>query len=121
VKSRVVRSREGDPKRWMQATKEPLDQNLHVVLHLGVRGLKEFLFDYRIHEVSSAEGSCEHVSHLSGGDRVVNRWCKKKNPKKGGSVRQVVETRHLGRSQPIIDLSCFGVSQMRRMRVQHCN
>jgi hypothetical protein len=24
--------------------------------------------------VSSAEGSCEHVSHPLGGDRVVDRW-----------------------------------------------
>jgi hypothetical protein len=31
TKSRVTRSREGDPDHWIQAIGEPLDQNLHVV------------------------------------------------------------------------------------------
>jgi hypothetical protein len=30
---------------------------------LEVQGLKERLFDYRSHEVSSVEGSYEHVAH----------------------------------------------------------
>jgi hypothetical protein len=38
----------------------------------GVRGLKGFLFDCRSREVPSAEGSCEHMAHLLGGDRVVD-------------------------------------------------
>jgi hypothetical protein len=51
----------------------------------GVRGLKEFLFDCRSREVPSAEGSCEHVAHPLGGDRVVDRWRNNKRPEKGGS------------------------------------
>jgi hypothetical protein len=30
---------------------------------LEVKGLKELLFDYRSHEVSSVDGSYEHISH----------------------------------------------------------
>jgi hypothetical protein len=71
--------------------------------------------------VPSAEGSCEHVSHPLGGDRVVDRWHKHRPHRKGGSRQQVAYTRHLGRGQPITDLSCFGVSQRRSMRAQHSN
>jgi hypothetical protein len=39
-----------------------------------VRGLEELPFDCRSREVPSAEGSGEHTSHPSGGDRVVDRW-----------------------------------------------
>jgi carbonic anhydrase len=63
----------------------------------------------------------EHVSHLLGGDHVVDRWHNNKHPEKGGSVRQVVDTCHLGRSQPIVDLSHFRDSQRRSTRVQHSN
>jgi hypothetical protein len=86
-----------------------LDQNLHVVSRIGGSGLKGFLFDCRSREVPSVEGSCEHVSHPLGGDRVVDRWRKHRAHRKGGSRRQVVAyRRHLGRGQPIADLSCFG-------------
>jgi hypothetical protein len=51
----------------------------------GVQRLKEFLFDYRSHEVPSIEGSCEHVAHPLGGDHMVDRWRNNKCPEKGGS------------------------------------
>jgi hypothetical protein len=82
-----VRSKEGDPDHWIQAMGEPLDQNLHVVSRIGGLGLKEFLFDCRSSRVPSVEGSCKHVSHLLGGDRMVDRWRNNKHPEKGGSVR----------------------------------
>jgi hypothetical protein len=84
VKSQVARSMEGDPNHWIQATGEPLDQNLHVVSCIGGSGLKEFLFDCRSREVKP-EGLCEHVAHPLGGDHMVDRWCNKKRPEKGGS------------------------------------
>jgi hypothetical protein len=64
---------------------EPLDQNLAWYRVSGVRGLKEFLFDCRSREVPSVEGSCEHVAHPLGGDRVVDRWHNNKAQRKGGS------------------------------------
>jgi hypothetical protein len=64
---------------------EPLDHNLHVVLRIGVQRLKECLFDCRIHEVPSIEGSCEHVAHSLGGDFVVDKWHNDKHLEKGGS------------------------------------
>jgi hypothetical protein len=82
MKSQVARSREGDPDHWIQATGEPLDQNLHVVSRIRGSGLKEFLFDCRSREVSSIEGSCEHVSHPLGGDHVVDRWHNNKHQRK---------------------------------------
>jgi hypothetical protein len=36
-----------------------------------VQRMKELIFNYRSHEVSSIEGSCEHVAHPLGGDHVV--------------------------------------------------
>jgi hypothetical protein len=48
--------------------------------------LKEFIFNCRIRKVLSAEGSCEHVAHPLGGDRVVDRWCKHTTHRKGKSM-----------------------------------
>jgi predicted molibdopterin-dependent oxidoreductase YjgC len=50
-----------------------------------VQRLKESIFDCRSHEVPNTEGSCEHVAHPLGGDRVVDRWRNNKHPEKGGS------------------------------------
>jgi hypothetical protein len=50
-------------------------ESLCGIVHSGVRGLKEFLFNCRSREVPSAKGSCEHMVHPVGGDCVVDRWC----------------------------------------------
>jgi hypothetical protein len=44
VKSRVARSREGDPDHWIQATGEPLDQNLRGVSRIGGSGVERISF-----------------------------------------------------------------------------
>jgi hypothetical protein len=52
---------------------------------------------------------------------MVDRWHNIEHTKKVKVGEQVAYTHHLGRSQPITDLSCFGISQRRTTRVQHSN
>jgi hypothetical protein len=80
-----VRRREGDPDHWIQATGEPLDQNLHMVTHIGGAGFERIYFRLRSCEVSSAKGLYEHVTHLLGGGSVVDRWRNKKHLEKSES------------------------------------
>jgi hypothetical protein len=53
----------------------------------GFQRVKELHLDHQSHEVSSVEGSYEHVSHPLGGDRVVDRWRKHRAHRKCGSRR----------------------------------
>jgi hypothetical protein len=62
-----VRSREGDPDHWIQATGEPLDQNLCGVSRIGGSGVERISFRLQSHEVPSTEGSYGHVAHPLGG------------------------------------------------------
>jgi len=80
AKSSVARSKGGDPDRWIQATREPLDQKFRSYCLSSVQNLKEFLFNCRSREVPSTESSCEHMAHPLGGDRVVDRWRNDKMP-----------------------------------------
>jgi hypothetical protein len=84
-------------------------------------GFEIISFRLRSREVPNVEDSYENVEHPLGGGLMVDSWHSNKHEKKGGRGRQVVDTRHLGRIQPIIDLSCFGDSQRRSTRAQHSN
>jgi hypothetical protein len=50
--SRYAKSRK-DPDHWIQATGEPLDQNLHVVSHIG--GSKVERISFRLQKSRSVE------------------------------------------------------------------
>jgi hypothetical protein len=82
MKSRVARSREGDPDHWIQAMGEPLDQNLHVVSHIGGSGVERVSFRLQKSRSVERRGLMRtHVSHPLGGDHVVDRWHKHRAPR----------------------------------------
>jgi hypothetical protein len=63
AKSRVARSRGGDPDHWIQAVGEPLDQNLHGVSRIVGSGV--VVISFRLQKSRSAErqGLVQHVAH----------------------------------------------------------
>jgi hypothetical protein len=121
TKSQVARSRGGDPDHWIQATGEPLDQNLRMVSHIGGLGLKEFIFYCRSRKVLSVEGLYEHVAHPLGGDRMVDRWHNNNAQRKVEASDRWWTHVDLGRGQTIVDLSRFADSQGRSRGNQHFN